>query len=782
MMRILALIVCVTLLGGLIPSSFTFATKEAMRGSSKLVRSVSLIGAPEVWKEKDGKNRTITGKGIKVAIIDSGIDMKHPDFKGKKISGYDFERNTKRLMDDDGHGTHVSGIIHKVAPDTSFLVYRVGGIDFENQFQKAVDEAIKNKADVINISLREPINVPSGPLVNAVNRAVKKGIVVVAGVGNEGPFNWTVGSPAASSKVITVGASSEYTPCPFMHFEGGKKIELLPLGDSSRFRLNGNYGLYCVGTGEKRSDYKQACGKVVLVERSKKKNGKSLYQISKIADEAGAVAVVVYNHSAGEFYEKATDVDNPDPSSSFLMRIPTATLAGEHGTYLKKQIAKGKKHIQFTCENKERICTFSSRGPVLGSWAIKPDVVAPGEDILSALPKMAEGNPTKAKHERMSGTSMACPHVAGAVALMKQARPTWTPEDIKAALSNTAIPLKNSLNRTGATMAQGAGRINVHKAIHTETLVMPNSLSFGNHQPNTGTKLIVRRLLLKNMSKKKKFYSFWTKINSTQQGIHIEIMNKKELTGKSSASVPVKLRVDTKKVPQGIYSGSITVKERSNELRVPFVVIVEPKGYSYLEGLKIEEEKGNVFTISYYLPITPDHVEIIAHQEDSKKKYIIGHLNQAERKKGYHKTIWKGKDLKGRPLPDGPYKLNAKVVHLGKTSIPKGRSMIAQLMGMDDRRFVINHNPPSIILRKPAKKNQIQGYIFAPLSLPENLSWKSEKGGSWRKIGLNYDDSISFSYTFKKYELKPGKNIIILRVEDNIGNVGTKKIVVENPK
>lgn len=121
-------------------------------------------------------------------------------------------------------------------------------------------------------------------------------------------------------------------------------------------------------------------------------------------------------------------------------------------------------------EEKDILADFSSRGPVTGTWEIKPDVVAPGVAINSTIP---------GGYLSLQGTSMAAPHVAGACALIKQAHPNWGPDEIKAALMNTAKPITNQNGQEYKTFEQGSGRIQPLQAIKLETLVLPGSLQFG---------------------------------------------------------------------------------------------------------------------------------------------------------------------------------------------------------------------------------------------------------------------------------------------------------------
>jgi minor extracellular serine protease Vpr len=192
----------------------------------------ALVGAPQAWKEKDGSGRAVTGKGVKVAVIDTGVDTSHPDLKGKVVGGYDFVKNDPNPQDENGHGTHVAGIIagngkvKGVAPGASLLAYRVldaEGIGTDANILAAIDQAVKDGANVMNLSLGSDVNVPEDPLSWALTRAAEQGVVAVVAAGNAGPDDWTVGSPGAAPSVISVGASTLKRPEPVVESVGYKK-------------------------------------------------------------------------------------------------------------------------------------------------------------------------------------------------------------------------------------------------------------------------------------------------------------------------------------------------------------------------------------------------------------------------------------------------------------------------------------------------------------------------------------------------------------------------------
>lgn len=186
--------------------------------------AIARIGAPALWGQGS------SGLGITVAVIDSGIDYGHPDLGGcfgpacKVRGGYDLVNDDADPRDDNGHGTHVAGIVaangatRGVAPEASLLAYKVLNdmgtspasriiAGLERAANPDGDPATDDAPDVINMSLGGPGG-PDDPLSQAVNRLVAQGVVVVVSAGNDGSDGYgSVGSPGAAQDAITVGAS-----------------------------------------------------------------------------------------------------------------------------------------------------------------------------------------------------------------------------------------------------------------------------------------------------------------------------------------------------------------------------------------------------------------------------------------------------------------------------------------------------------------------------------------------------------------------------------------------
>ncbi|MCI05047.1 subtilisin-like serine protease, partial [Trifolium medium] len=138
----------------------------------------------------------------------------------------------------------------------------------------------------------------------------------------------------------------------------------------------------------------------------------------------------------------------------------------------KYPVAEILKSETFHDNNAPRIAIFSSRGPnSLVPEIMKPDISAPGVDILAAYSPLAppSGDPDdkrKVKYNIISGTSMACPHVAGVAAYVKSFHPNWSPAAIKSAIMTTAKPINGTYNDMAGEFAYGSGNVNPHQAVH----------------------------------------------------------------------------------------------------------------------------------------------------------------------------------------------------------------------------------------------------------------------------------------------------------------------------
>src|SRR5581483_11033754 len=526
--------------------------------------SVPFIGAPQVWK---GNNLNLTGKGIKIGIIDTGIDYKHADFGGnssttfpsaKVVGGFDFVgdaydgTNTpvpdNDPMDCNGHGTHVAGIAAGVgvsadgttysgpydqsvpfstmkigpgvAPEAQLYALRVFGCSGSTLVaDKAIEWAMdpngdgdfSDHLDVINLSLGSDYGTTDDPTAIAADNAAQAGVIVVAASGNAGDSYYITSSPAVASRAISVAASiDDGTTTPAIKINNPRDITGLYddvpalLGPTlTESGLTGDvvYAQPNNGCGPLTNSATVA-GKIVLIES----DTCPFLDKARNAQAAGALALVVTRSFPGIIL-----VMGPPDSS---ITIPCVMIAQSTGTLIKSSLSNGNVNVSLAStlgishpELSDLIATFTSRGVRLGDSMMKPDLTAPGVSITSA--KSGSGNGSI----KLSGTSMATPHVAGEMALLRQLHPEWTVNELKALAIDTAIDDVVNVHTNPPGLQRyspsrvGAGRIDLPDAATDSVIAFdpdnPDlvSLSFGAPEvANTLTLTKTIRLLNKGSS------------------------------------------------------------------------------------------------------------------------------------------------------------------------------------------------------------------------------------------------------------------------------------------
>ena len=665
--------------------------------------SVPLIRASEVWKMNDEDGLPVTGKGMKIGIIDTGIDYNHPDLGGpgfpndKVVGGYDFADDDDDPMDNTpstwlyhGHGTHVAGItaangkIKGVAPDALLYAYKVvtdagGGIS-DSDVLAAVEQALKDGCTSVNLSLGSPGGNSEGTsYLDAINNAVDLGLIVVAAAGNEGvrckETRWPISSPSSAKKAISVAASDDFGRSLNIVSPDGYEDVFIPyrqFADAPEFEEGKGYEVIDCGFGRYPKDFegKDVKGKVVLIERGPLYPEKSLYFGEKVepAVNMGAVGAIIYNCTPGPTKGYAYG-----EYISEEKKVPAVFIMQKDGILLKSLIKNGLK-VKFSkrkLRENSVIADFSSQGPTPDS-VFKPEVSAPGVDIYSTYPD--------GKYEFMGGTSMATPHVAGSVVLLKQLHPDWTPEDIKTALMNNAFILENPSNKLPFSWTdQGAGRIDVYAAATTPLLIRPFDIFLKAEKTLLSTKNDVTIFEVKNVSDKDTTFSVSSKLLSMVKGISFSYMDEeKTFTVKAGKTIGVPFMYNIEdNLPDNYYEGVVYFKTEDRTLHVPIIIqkgLPKPPK-KVLELLSVTPEKispngdGVDETMVFHfklnfgeLVIEEDMryrtryngVEIDVLDENGNFiKQIWGEPLMA----GEYKAVWNGKDMNGKYfLENGKYK------------------------------------------------------------------------------------------------------------------------------
>lgn len=591
--------------------SYTYELKTNPSVQKQLIskNSINYIGTDAVRHIKDKNGNRLTGKGIKVGIIDTGIDYTHIDLRKSYVKGFDFIDNDLDPMETENlgplstfHGTHVAGVIAAngkmtgIAPDAEIYVYRAlgpGGFGTTEMIIAAIEQAIKDQVDILNLSLGVSINGPDLPTSIALDKAVEKGIIAVTSNGNSGPEIWTVGSPGTSERAISVGASTPEIEIPYLEY-AGQQFRLTPMIGSAPWNLNRSYKIVDGSLG-KREDLANIPldEKIVLIKRGEITFNEKVLN----AKEQGAKAVLIYNNEEGEFFAQLeTEVD-----------IPAALLTKEEGEKLLQLSQQNQTFAKIIRKTEEDLLAdFSSRGPVTYTWDIKPDLVAPGVAIESTVP---------GGYLTLQGTSMSAPHVAGAAALLKQVYPDFTPAQIKALLMNTSKLLQNEQAQTYQPYEQGAGRIDLVKALQSNSIVHPASLRLGKI---TGTKLVekTKYVTVENISDEPVHYTFSTPPRSDE--INWDLPLPFTLEPKQKMKVKIGMEVKDQHKQNDIYNGYLTMHANTQMIHIPYLYVVNEPDYPRIMAFSMETTKQkDEYEYEVYLPGGADEFGIALFDPDT---------------------------------------------------------------------------------------------------------------------------------------------------------------------
>jgi minor extracellular serine protease Vpr len=538
--------------------------------------SVQFIGADKVHllkaKGTNGEEVPMDGTGIRVGIIDTGIDFTHAMFGGagteeafkainpaqpstgypnaKVVGGIDLvgteynaasPRMDRKIpvpdenpIDEGGHGTHVAGTVagigdgtntySGVAPGATLYALKVFGKDgstgdaaviaaLEFAVDPNLDGNLNDQLHVVNLSLGSGYGTKHMMYAEAIRHLVRGGTSVVASAGNSGSEKYIVGAPSVADEALSVAASVDFMDHNWkfgaisLGYPTGERevTEAVEAATSKPLdEIQSLYGkLVDVGIGEALTDDQKAAlkGNIALIARGKITFSDKI----KNAQEAGAVAVIVTNNQDGAAFGMGGDGK---------FEIPAVMITKALGVKARAQMATGDVFSDFKAPEKiekpqliDTITGFSSRGPRSLDALMKPEISAPGEMVISAA--MGGG----VKSVKMSGTSMAAPHMAGVMALMHQARPDLTALDLKSMAMGTSKQINNDEGKLYPLSHQGAGRVQADQAVATPLVLDRPSLSLGElslqraaqyrdvfHVKNVSTQTVTAKLSLNSVS------------------------------------------------------------------------------------------------------------------------------------------------------------------------------------------------------------------------------------------------------------------------------------------
>ncbi|WP_100618172.1 S8 family serine peptidase [Bacillus cereus] len=622
------------------------------------------------YAEMTNSPKPYTGIGVKVAVIDSGIDSTHPDLKKNYLKGYDFVDNDNNPEDTVGHGTHVAGIIAAngtmkgVAPDTSILAYRISPEASSEMIIKAINQAIEDGAHIINLSLGIPFSGTDSPVNQAIQKAIDKNITVVIAAGNSGPEQWSISSLPSTPEAISVGNAKQQ----------GIFQSLFKISDTQHFiEFQAKPG---TNKNLKPGEYSIVHLKSLTLENIKKQDNLKntivlfdsidLNQYTDSVQELQKRGVVVLlsaeeREDDGGIAKPLSNLKNTALSKNNETSISEGFLKKEEKQMLEKA-AREQKIVTILQDSELRISSNSSRGPAIGSWEIKPDIAAPGVNIESTVPRNFTftdgGKPSKKEgYDIMSGTSMAAPYVAGAAALIKQAHPDWSPYEIRAALTSTAKLIKDPNNNIVTPLAQGSGLVDIAKALEAEVLPLTNNLSFGFLQSNSGVQTITQNLKIKNVSNSSQ--TLVTNNQTLEGNAEIKIPSSITIPPQKTIEIPVTLKVDTS-LEISKHIGMLYLKQEEKQINIPYIVCVDSKDYPFLSMYGPLEISNDTFPylLEYYSPFSVEQLTIsITGQTVDNQSFSSVLMEKNTLTKGYQQFKWDGRDKNKEIVPRGNYNL-----------------------------------------------------------------------------------------------------------------------------
>ena len=540
------------------------------------------------------------GSGIIISIIDTGIDLSHPDLEGKIIGGYDFVDNDDMPEDVNGHGTQVAGIIAAngnlkgIAPNSKILMYKVsedGESVPSHLIIKAIEKSIEDGADIINISLG--INQTNTKIDQAVNKAIRNNIFVVTAAGNFGPELNTIGSPGINPNAITVGATfNNVTNSLVSTFEiEGKTFNVFPMVGTKSLTepitsqiIFGKYGRV---HDLLENNFE---GSILLIERGSDIENEIVYfsDKEKNAADVGAKAIVVYNNKPGIFFG---ELIHEYVDEGYNPTIPALSLSREDGLVIKEILQSDTKGVLDVFYHPDFVAYFSSRGPV-SPFYIKPDLVAPGAFINTTD---INGN-----YKISSGTSFAAPHVAGTAALILQKNPQLTPQELKSVLMTTSEIVYDQFDDRFPIEVSGNGRIDASKAINAELIIMPPNLIFDLSPAN---QIQTKNFKIKGIGHESLSIRFEeSHVADFDYNLDNEnlVINAK-LTEQSLGEFESRIFVNHNEIDYHIpiivrvSEGAITINEDGGKLSID---VSSPSSWSYAKISIINKETGKTFTDS----------------------------------------------------------------------------------------------------------------------------------------------------------------------------------------
>lgn len=564
--------------------------------------------------------------GPKAPRIKGGIDLVGDDYDPSGTGDALIPKPDANPLDCEGHGSHVAGttggsgvradgstytgpydestpsvdfrVGPGVAPEADLYAVRVFGCDGSTEMTiQAIDWAVDNGMDVINMSLGSSFGTGDDPSAVAAANAVGAGVVVVASAGNSGPSPYLTGSPGSGDGVIAVSAIDSTASFPGAILTvGGKKVEAINangasldgLGELTVVRLTNdpatpaNEALGCAASDYTRVGVTPGGNQIAVAERGTcARAAKAIF-----AQQAGAAAAVMVNSTNDLPPYEGAITENPDDGTPYEVTIPFFGVRSSDGAAFVDGATVTVAAQEIANPAFRGYASFSSSGPRSGDSAISPDVAAPGVSISSV------GVGTGSDSAVLSGTSMAAPHVAGVAALTVQAHPTWDTEQISAALVSTADP--DAVAGIDPTRG-GVGLVDTAQAVATTITATGDvfrtesgrmreaALSFG-FDESTGKLDSTKTVTVRNDGKKA--VTFRVSTAPSAQSLKAKVTtNTKTITVRPgrTATFRVSVSIAASSIPSSLsaddqfsfyeVSGNVVLTSKGSTLRVPYLLV-----------------------------------------------------------------------------------------------------------------------------------------------------------------------------------------------------------------
>jgi minor extracellular serine protease Vpr len=547
--------------------------------------------------------------------------------------------STKAFDPTEPHGTHVSGIaagdegttapagpdhptttnLSGVAPKAWIGNYRVFTIPTPlgheadtPEIVQAFEAAVADGMNVINFSGGGPETDPANDAMNeAVHNTALAGVVPVIAAGNDREdFGLgTAGSPGTAPDAISVAAvSNSHVFAPALSVVGGPpSLGAIPIQGAGGTRVPGAWATLdqtiidvtsVLGTDGKpvaadlcgpATDPNTGLGtlpkgsltgKIALASRG----NCSFVSKAERAALGGAIGIVLVDNRFGEA--------NPIP---VRLPIPAGMISDFDGQQLRAFLAAnvGRATVRVSSDIKEIqtgrsgvIASFSSAGPTAFGYDLKPDISAPGLDVLSSTPPLTTGSTFSV----FAGTSMATPHVAGAAALLLQQHPGWSSWQVKSALMSTAGAAWGESARTqeAPVLLEGAGLANVLAANDPKVFTDPQSLSFEKIDVSTGAQRKSMLVTLSDTGDGAGTYTVSLTPQAQSSGVSIDVPPNVVVAPGGDVAIPIVVRAAANAATGENY-GFVVFSGNGVQRRVPYSFLLERPALRTLKALPLKK-------------------------------------------------------------------------------------------------------------------------------------------------------------------------------------------------